>query len=138
MARVPLYGGKGLTLLVDTPYADAYKRHMAYTVNRTVEFANWLKALADQEARSAILARIVRIQSGLLGDFKNLGDKLSEFRVDVGQGYRLYFTMTGREIVLLLKGGNKRSQKADIVRAREIIDLLEKARKAAARNAKKK
>jgi len=111
---------------------------MAYTVNRTVEFANWLKALADQEARSAILARIVRIQSGLLGDFKNLGDKLSEFRVDVGQGYRLYFTMTGREIVLLLKGGNKRSQKADIVRAREIIDLLEKARKAAARNAKKK
>jgi putative addiction module killer protein len=110
---------------------------MAYTVRRTIEFADWLKALADQEARNAIVARIVRIQSGLLGDFKNLGDKLSEFRVDVGPGYRLYFTMTGREIVLLLSGGDKRTQKADMRRAREIIDLLE-TRKAAARKAERK
>ena len=110
---------------------------MSYTVNRTIEFAEWLKMLADQEARDAIVARIVRIQSGLLGDFKNLGGKLSEFRVDVGPGYRLYFTMTGREIVLLLKGGGKRTQTADIARARDMIGLLEKARKAAAGKAKK-
>lgn len=110
---------------------------MAYTVERTAEFAEWLKALADLEARDAIVARIVRIQSGLLGDFKNLGDKLSEFRVDVGPGYRLYFTMTGREIVLLLNGGGKRGQKADIDRARAMIDVLERAKKAA-RKAKTK
>lgn len=110
---------------------------MAYTVKRTTEFAEWLKALADHEARDAIVARIVRIQSGLLGDFKNLGGKLSEFRVDVGPGYRLYFTMTGREIVVLLKGGGKPTQRADIERAREMIGLIEKAKKAAARTARK-
>jgi putative addiction module killer protein len=111
---------------------------VTYIVNRTEEFAEWLKTLADREARNAIVARIVRVQSGLLGDFKNLGDKLSEFRVDVGQGYRLYFTMTGREVVLLLMGGGKRAQKADIKRAREMIGLLDKARKATANKAKKK
>lgn len=111
---------------------------MPYTVNRTAEFSDWLKALADQDARIAIVARIVRVQSGLLGDFKNLGDKLGEFRVDVGPGYRLYFTMRGREILLLLQGGGKGSQKADIDRARAMIALLEKAKKEAAGGRKKK
>lgn len=57
--------------------------------------------------------------------------------MNVGPGYRLYFTMTGREIVLLLKGGGKPTQKADIERAREMIDLIEKAKRAAARTARK-
>jgi putative addiction module killer protein len=130
--------GRRLTLLVDITDHDAYRRQVEYTVKRTIEFAEWLKALADQEGRDAIVARIVRIQSGLLGDFKNLGGKLSEFRVDVGPGYRLYFTMTGREIVLLLKGGDKHNQKFDIERAREMIDLIDKAKRAAVRAAKKK
>ncbi len=63
---------------------------MVYTVAKTDRFDEWLKNLIDLDAQDAITTRIVRVQSGLLGDHKSVGAKVSEFRIDVGQGYRLY------------------------------------------------
>jgi len=106
---------------------------MIYTVVKTDRFDEWLKSLTDLDAHDAIVARIVRVQSGLLGDHKSVGDKVSEFRVDVGQGYRLYYTMRGLTIVLLLCGGGKKSQKADIKTAEAMVQELKTAKTKAAK-----
>ena len=87
---------------------------MTFQVRKTVAFDAWLKGLTDLDAQDAIVRRIVRIQSGLLGDVKSVGKKVGEVRIDVGAGYRLYYTKQGKTITLLLCGGNKKTQKADI------------------------
>jgi putative addiction module killer protein len=71
-----------------------------------------------------------------MGDIKSLGGKLSEFRVDVGQGYRLYAMRTGNIVILLLIGGDKSSQAADIKRSREMIKVIEAAAKAVVKDGK--
>lgn len=71
-------------------------------------------------AKVAIARRLERIAAGTLGDVKPLGGALSEFRVDVGPGYRIYFTMRKGVAVILLAGGDKRTQDADIRRARKL------------------
>jgi putative addiction module killer protein len=96
------------------------------TVQRTAAFDGWLKSLADAVAQDAITTRITRIQSGLLGDTKSVGKKVSEFRIDVGQGYRLYYTKRGQTIVLLLCGGIKKTQAADIKTAEAMAAALSK------------
>ncbi len=106
---------------------------MLYTVLKTGRFDAWLKSLVDLDAQDAIIARIVRVQSGLLGDHKSVGDKVGEFRVDVGQGYRLYYTMRGLTIVLLLCGGGKKTQKADIKTAQAMVQELKMAKTMAAK-----
>lgn len=90
---------------------------MSYTVEKTEAFDAWLEGLADKIAKKAIVDRIIRIKAGLLGDRKSVGDRVSELRIDVGQGYRVYYTMRGRMIVLLLCGGGKKGQKTDIRKA---------------------
>ena len=82
-------------------------------------FTKWLGRLRDRIAHAAILRRVARIQLGLFGDTKPVGDGVSEFRVDVGAGYRVYFARSGDEIILLLCGGDKDSQDADIIKAKE-------------------
>jgi putative addiction module killer protein len=77
----------------------------------------WLAELNDAQARARIAARIARLAVGNFGDCKALGDGVSELRVDWGPGYRVYYAMTGRTCVLLLCGGDKRKQTADIKRA---------------------
>jgi len=77
----------------------------------------WLADLNDAQARARIAARIARLAVGNFGDSKALGDGVSELRVDWGPGYRVYYAMTGRMCVLLLCGGDKRKQTADIKRA---------------------
>ena len=62
---------------------------MSFTVQRTATFANWLRGLTDPVARSAILARLIRLELGNLGDCKNVGGKVVELRIDVGVGYRV-------------------------------------------------
>ena len=90
-------------------------------VRRTDEFAKWLKRLKDPDAKSRINLRIRRIAlTGNLGDYKPVGDGVCELRVDYGPGYRMYFAQRGKEIVLLLIGGDKSSQQRDIKRAKEI------------------
>ncbi len=91
-----------------------------YRVERTVEFENWLDGLRDRQAQERIAARLIRVESGLLGDWKPVGDGVSEMRVDYGPGYRLYYTMRGRVIVILLCGSDKSGQKRAIGLAQEL------------------
>jgi putative addiction module killer protein len=91
-----------------------------YRVERTEEFDQWLLGLRDITARERIATRIVRIESGLLGDWKTLGNGVSELRIDHGPGYRLYYTMRDQVIVILLCGSDKRDQDRAIKLAKEL------------------
>ncbi|MEO6986236.1 MAG: type II toxin-antitoxin system RelE/ParE family toxin [Paralcaligenes sp.] len=93
---------------------------MPYLIQQTEAFAAWHEGLRDLRAKVAIARRIDRVAAGVLGDVKALGGELSELRVDIGPGYRLYFTMRGGVLVILLAGGDKRTQNADIKRARKL------------------
>jgi putative addiction module killer protein len=89
-------------------------------VRQTAVFANWIRSLKDAKTAAKIAQRIVRLQSGLLGDVKPVGDGVSELRIDYGPGFRLYFVRKGKALVVLLCGGDKSTQKADIKRAKEL------------------
>ncbi|MEN6452582.1 MAG: type II toxin-antitoxin system RelE/ParE family toxin [Thermoguttaceae bacterium] len=80
-------------------------------------FEEWLDSLRDAKAEARIAARLNRLAAGNFGDCKHLQEGVSELRIDWGPGYRVYFTMIGRTCVLLLGGGDKRRQSADIERA---------------------
>ena len=85
-------------------------------VRKTSEFENWLTNLRDQRAIARVVTRIARVEAGLMGDVKYF-DGIGELRIDYGPGYRIYFAKRGQTIILLLCGGDKRSQKRDIKRA---------------------
>lgn len=93
-------------------------------VETTAIFDSWLDNLADARGREAVATRIVRLQSGLVGDVASVGDRVSELRIHHGPGYRVYFTRRGRAIVILLCGGDKGSQQRDIRRARDLAAEL--------------
>lgn len=80
-------------------------------------FGEWLADLTDDRARAKVAARVLRIAAGNFGDCKSLREGVWELRIDWGPGYRVYFAKEGRSIVLLLCGGDKRKQSADIERA---------------------
>jgi putative addiction module killer protein len=88
------------------------------------EFTTWLDGLNDLRVRGAVTERIKRLSFGLLGDFKAIGDGVTELRIDFGPGWRLYYTQFGAQIVVLLAGGSKRTQKRDIKRAKALAALL--------------
>lgn len=92
-----------------------------YRIEQTAEFVNWLGDLADARAREKIATRLVRIQSGLLGDWKTVSDGVSEIRIDYGPGYRLYYTIRGQVIVILLCGSDKRGQDRAIKLAKRLV-----------------
>jgi putative addiction module killer protein len=96
-----------------------------FEVRQTDVFAQWLGELADTRAASRITQRIIRLQSGLLGDVKPVGEGVSELRVDYGPGYRLYFVQRGKILVVLLCGGDKRTQTRDIRKAKALATDLE-------------
>jgi putative addiction module killer protein len=83
-----------------------------------IPFRDWLNRL-DTVTRARVQARILRFETGNLGDHKQVGGGVWEARLDFGPGYRVYFGKIGREVVVLLLGGDKRSQKKDIKRAIE-------------------
>jgi putative addiction module killer protein len=93
---------------------------MEYIIRQTETFAAWRASLTDLKAATAIRRRMERAQSGNLGDVKPIREGVSEMRVDVGAGYRLYFTVRARAVLFLLSGGNKSTQKADIRRALDL------------------
>jgi putative addiction module killer protein len=99
---------------------------VTYAIAFTDEFQLFLERLKDPVAQRAIRTRIVRFEVGLFGDVKSVGGKVMEARVDVGPGYRLYYTMKGRETVVLLCGGDKRRQQADIEAAKALAAALAK------------
>jgi putative addiction module killer protein len=86
-------------------------------IRQTLVFAAWLERLKDRNARARIQVRLDRLALGLAGDVKPVGSGVSELRVDYGPGYRVYFKQQGRELVMLLIGGDKRTQSRDIERA---------------------
>ena len=90
-------------------------------VRQTRIFQEWLANLTDRRAVERIAQRLVRLQSGLFGDVKPVGNGLSELRIDYGPGYRLYFVQQGRTLVILLCGGDKRTQSRDIRVAKEMM-----------------
>jgi putative addiction module killer protein len=88
-----------------------------FEVRRTAEFLDWLTDLRDAQARARIIKRIDRIADGNLGDTKSVGNGVSELRFAFGPGYRVYYTVRGSVVVILLCGGDKGSQGRDIERA---------------------
>jgi putative addiction module killer protein len=93
-------------------------------VRQTRKFASWLDSLKDTRAKARIVARIARLRAGNFGDVKRIGNTVSELRVDYGPGYRLYFTVKDRTLVILLCGGDKRAQSADIAAAERMVEEL--------------
>lgn len=87
---------------------------------QTPTFSQWFAALRDRKAQQKIAARIARVEVGLLGDVKPVGDGVYELRIDFGPGYRLYFTKRGQQLIILLIGGDKSSQQRDILKAKEM------------------
>ncbi len=88
-----------------------------FEVRRTAEFIAWLTELRDVQARARIAKRLDRIADGNFGDAKSVGDGVSELRFTFGPGYRVFYTMRGEIVVILLCGGDKGSQSRDIERA---------------------
>ncbi|MEI7589730.1 MAG: type II toxin-antitoxin system RelE/ParE family toxin [Deltaproteobacteria bacterium] len=82
-------------------------------------YVDWLEKLRDTKAKIAVVRRVSRIEAGNFGDHKFCRDGVWELRIDVGAGYRVYYAIAGNEIVLLLCGGDKRTQSTDIDRACE-------------------
>lgn len=86
-------------------------------VRQTDEYVEWFEHLQDRTAKARILIRIRRLSLGNLGDVKPVGNGVSELRIDYGAGYRVYFVQRGTALVVLLAGGDKRTQMRDIQRA---------------------
>lgn len=97
---------------------------MSYEICTTTAFEDWVKKLKDRRAVLAIAQRLDRATKGNLGDIVSVGDGISEMRIFVGQGYRLYFTMRGDELIILLCGGDKSSQQRDIQKAKQMAKNL--------------
>ena len=93
-------------------------------VRQTEAFMAWLVGLRDRQARARILARIRRLAAGNPGDVKPVGSGVSEMRISYGPGYRLYFVSRGNTVVILLCGGDKRSQDRDIAQAIELAQKV--------------
>jgi putative addiction module killer protein len=93
-------------------------------IRETLQFSHWLEQLRDLQAKDRIHARIQRLSLGLVGDVRRVGHGVSELRIHYGPGYRVYFTRVGPAIVLLLIGGDKRTQERDIARAIDMAKSL--------------
>lgn len=96
-----------------------------YNIQQTSKFSQWLSKLKDMRARIAIVRRMERSQSGNLGDVKSVGESVYEMRIDMGPGYRLYYTMRGSEMIILLVGGDKSTQQRDIEKAIQMAKEIE-------------
>jgi putative addiction module killer protein len=94
------------------------------TIEKTDTFLNWLRGLRDVRAVARIQIRIDRLALGNPGDVKSAGQGVRELRVDYGPGYRIYFSQRGKTLVVLLCGGDKRTQDTDILTARKLAKEL--------------
>jgi len=83
-------------------------------IRKTEVYARWIDGLRDIRARARILARVERLATGNPGDAEPVGEGVSELRIHYGPGYRVYYTQRGQELVILLAGGDKRTQARDI------------------------
>jgi putative addiction module killer protein len=93
-------------------------------IRQTATYANWFDSLRDRKARARIDVRIRRLSLGNPGDVKPIGSGVSELRIDYGPGYRVYFVQRGPILIILLAGGDKRTQERDIKKALELARVL--------------
>jgi len=93
-------------------------------VRQTREFSAWLRRLRNANAAARIVARVRRMEKGNPGDSKSVGGSVLEMRVDYGPGYRIYYVHRGAQIVILLCGGDKRTQQQDIKRAQTLAERV--------------
>lgn len=96
------------------------------TENGKKPFLEWFSAIKDPVTKTRIKRRLERMKEGLYGDYKGIGGRLYELRLDFGAGYRIYFTEHGNEIVLLLSGGDKSTQNKDIEIAKSYLEELKR------------
>ena len=96
-----------------------------FSIKSLPEFTEWLDSLSDASVRGVVAARIKRLERGLMGDVESIGDGVSELRIHFGAGWRIYFVQRGVQLIVLLVGGSKRTQKADIKRAKALAALLD-------------
>lgn len=85
-----------------------------FEIRKTETYARWLDGLHDIHARARVQVRVERLAAGNPGDVKPVGEGISEMRINYGSGYRVYYTQSGRDVVVLLAGGDKRTQVTDI------------------------
>ena len=95
-----------------------------FSIKPLPEFTVWLDGLTDESVRGVVIARIKRLSLGLMGDVEPVGGGVSELRIHLGAGWRIYFTQRGKEVIVLLAGGSKRTQKTDIKRAKDLAAQL--------------
>lgn len=96
-----------------------------FQIQQTEAFAKWLSSLWDVRAKARVLARLDAARLGNLGDTKSVGGGVSEMRIDIGPGLRVYFTRRQRVIVILLCGGDKSTQSKDIDRAKVMAQNID-------------
>ncbi|MGA7685782.1 MAG: type II toxin-antitoxin system RelE/ParE family toxin [Terriglobales bacterium] len=99
------------------------------TLLRSSDFDEWLSDLADQKAKARILARLTSATLGNFGDSEPVGEGVSEMRIHVGAGYRVYYTRTGSTVYVLLAGGVKASQAKEIAKAKRMARELKRAKR---------
>lgn len=95
------------------------------SIKPLAEFTEWLDGLSDSAVRGLVVARIKRLALGLMGDVAPVGEGVSELRIHVGAGWRIYFVQRGALVIVLLAGGSKRTQKSDIKRAKVLAARLD-------------
>ena len=96
-----------------------------FSIRPLPEFTKWLADLPDPAVRGVVIARIKRLERGLMGDVESVGEGVSELRIHFGAGWRVYFVRRGTQLIVLLAGGSKRTQKTDIKRAKSLAALLD-------------
>ena len=88
-----------------------------YEIRKTDAYVRWLDGLRNLRGRAKVLARIERLLTGNPGDVKPVGEGVSEMRIDYGPGYRVYYTIRRNKLIILLAGGDKSTQSADVKKA---------------------
>ena len=97
---------------------------MQYIIERTDEFNAWFSVLKDKQAQRSIAVRAARAEQGNFGDHKSVGAGVSEMRIDIGKGYRVYYTIRRQRVIFLLCGGDKSTQQKDIEKAIKIAEKI--------------
>lgn len=108
-------------------YLLGYTDRELNTLLRSSDFDAWLSSLADQKAKARILARLTSATFGNFGDCEAVGEGVSEMRIHVGAGYRVYYMRTGKTVYVLLVGGVKASQTKNIAKAKQMVRELDRA-----------
>ena len=114
-----------VTSEIDKPLIVRYEGQ-SFRVIETLKFANWLTTLRDLRAFAKITDRIKRASNGNFGDVKSASGGISEMRIDYGPGYRVYFIQRANTLVVLLCGGDKRTQQSDIAEAKRLKAEIER------------